>query len=69
MVTEKITRGERPLILVTNDDGINARGIQSLAEFLMPMGSRRLLRSMCRCVWQWLKIAKVIKHLRQPELR
>ena len=38
MVTEKITRGERPLILVTNDDGINARGIQSLAEFLMPMG-------------------------------
>lgn len=38
MVTEKITRGSRPLILVTNDDGINARGIKSLVEYLMPLG-------------------------------
>ena len=38
MYNKKIKRGERPLILVTNDDGINARGIQSLAEYLMPLG-------------------------------
>lgn len=38
MITEKITRGARPLILITNDDGINARGIKSLAEYLMPLG-------------------------------
>ena len=38
MIAEKITRGSRPLILVTNDDGINARGIRSLAEYLMPLG-------------------------------
>ena len=38
MITEKITRGSRPLILITNDDGINARGIKSLAEYLMPLG-------------------------------
>ncbi len=38
MITEKITRGLRPLILVTNDDGINARGIKSLVEYLMPLG-------------------------------
>ena len=38
MYTEKITRGKRPLILVTNDDGINALGIKSLAEYLMPLG-------------------------------
>lgn len=33
-----ITRRERPLILVTNDDGINAQGIQSLVSFLKPLG-------------------------------
>ena len=38
MITEKITRGARPLILITNDDGINARGIKSLAQYLMPLG-------------------------------
>lgn len=38
MIAEKITRGSRPLILVTNDDGINARGIRTLAEFLIPLG-------------------------------
>ena len=38
MITEKITRGSRPLILITNDDGINACGIRSLAEYLMPLG-------------------------------
>ena len=38
MITEKITRGARPLILITNDDGINARGIKSLAEYLMSLG-------------------------------
>lgn len=29
---------ERPLILVTNDDGINSRGIQALAEALLDIG-------------------------------
>ena len=29
---------ERPLILVTNDDGINSRGIQALAEALLDVG-------------------------------
>lgn len=33
-----ISRGSRPLILVTNDDGIEAKGIKSLAEFLQPLG-------------------------------
>lgn len=33
-----ITRGDRPLILVTNDDGIEAQGIKSLVEFLLPLG-------------------------------
>ena len=33
-----ISRRERPLILVTNDDGINAQGIQSLVSYLMPLG-------------------------------
>jgi len=28
----------RPLILVTNDDGVNAKGIQSLIECLLPLG-------------------------------
>lgn len=34
----KITRSNRPLILVTNDDGIDAQGIKSLAQYLMPLG-------------------------------
>lgn len=34
----KITRAGRPLILVTNDDGINAQGIKSLTEYLLPLG-------------------------------
>lgn len=38
MINNKITRGSRPLILVTNDDGINALGIKSLTEFLLPLG-------------------------------
>ena len=38
MYKDKITRGNRPLILVTNDDGINARGIKALSEYLMPLG-------------------------------
>lgn len=33
-----ITRSNRPLILVTNDDGINAQGIKSLTQFLLPLG-------------------------------
>ena len=33
-----ITRGNRPLILVTNDDGIEAHGIKSLTEYLMSLG-------------------------------
>ncbi len=33
-----ISRGERPLILVTNDDGIEAQGIKSLVEYLIPLG-------------------------------
>ncbi len=35
---EKITRTHRPLILITNDDGIQAKGIRSVAEFLKPLG-------------------------------
>ncbi len=38
MIDNKITRGSRPLILVTNDDGINALGIRSLVQYLMPLG-------------------------------
>lgn len=38
MYNKKIKRGARPLILITNDDGINARGIKSVAEYLMPLG-------------------------------
>lgn len=34
----KISRSDRPLILVTNDDGINAQGIKSLTQYLMPQG-------------------------------
>ncbi len=34
----KITRSNRPLILVTNDDGINAQGIKSLTQYLLPLG-------------------------------
>lgn len=33
-----IKRNNRPLILVTNDDGINAQGIKSLTQFLLPLG-------------------------------
>lgn len=36
MNTEKYT--ERPLILVTNDDGIHAKGIHALIDFLLPLG-------------------------------
>ena len=28
----------KPIILVGNDDGIEARGLKSLIEFLAPMG-------------------------------
>ena len=30
--------GKRPLILVTNDDGITAKGIRSLVEAVSPFG-------------------------------
>lgn len=35
---KKITHSHRPLILMTNDDGIQAKGLQQLAEFLKPLG-------------------------------
>lgn len=35
---EKIARSNRPLILITNDDGIQAKGIREAAEFLKPLG-------------------------------
>ncbi len=35
---EKIIRSHRPLILITNDDGIQAKGIREVAEFLRPLG-------------------------------
>ncbi len=34
---EKITRTQRPLILITNDDGIQAKGINTLAQYLQPL--------------------------------
>ena len=33
-----ISKGKRPLILVTNDDGIQAKGLKCLAEYIMPFG-------------------------------
>lgn len=33
-----ISKGKRPLILVTNDDGIQAKGLKSLVEYIMPLG-------------------------------
>ncbi len=33
-----LKEGERPLILVTNDDGIEAKGLASLVEYLLPLG-------------------------------
>ncbi|MBR3831519.1 MAG: 5'/3'-nucleotidase SurE [Bacteroidaceae bacterium] len=38
MKDRTISRGARPLILVTNDDGIEAQGIKSLVTYLMPLG-------------------------------
>ena len=38
MINKRIVRGNRPLILVTNDDGINAKGISSLTDYLLPLG-------------------------------
>ncbi len=35
---KKITHSHRPLILITNDDGIQAKGLQQVAEFLKPLG-------------------------------
>lgn len=35
---EKITRSHKPLILITNDDGIQAKGIREVADFLKPLG-------------------------------
>lgn len=32
------SKHQRPLILVTNDDGISARGIHALIDFLLPFG-------------------------------
>lgn len=34
----KITRSHKPLILITNDDGIQAKGIREVADFLKPLG-------------------------------
>ncbi len=34
---KKITRTQRPLILITNDDGIHAKGINVLARYLQPL--------------------------------
>ncbi len=34
---KKITRTQRPLILITNDDGIQAKGINTLAQYLQPL--------------------------------
>ena len=31
-------KNERPLIFVTNDDGISAKGIHELIDFLSPLG-------------------------------
>ena len=35
---KKITRSHKPLILITNDDGIQAKGIREVADFLKPLG-------------------------------
>ena len=35
---KKIIHSQRPLILITNDDGIQARGLQQVAQFLKPLG-------------------------------
>ena len=35
---KKIIHSHRPLILITNDDGIQAKGLQQVAEFLRPLG-------------------------------
>lgn len=35
---KKIIPSHRPLILITNDDGIQAKGIHELADFLSPLG-------------------------------
>ncbi len=33
---KKITRSHRPLVLITNDDGIQAKGINTVAQYLRP---------------------------------
>ena len=35
---EKIKSNHRPMILVTNDDGVDAKGIKSLVEAVRPFG-------------------------------
>ncbi len=33
-----VSKGKRPVILVTNDDGIRAKGLSSLVEYILPLG-------------------------------
>ena len=39
---------QRPLILISNDDGIIAKGISELIKFLRPLGEIVVLRPMRR---------------------
>ena len=46
---KKITRSHKPLILITNDDGIQAKGIREVADFLKPLGDiLKIGRASCR---------------------
>ena len=38
MNMEKIKKDHRPLILVTNDDGVQAKGLKALVEAVRPFG-------------------------------
>ena len=53
---DKIKKNHRPLILVTNDDGVEAKGIKALIEAVRPFGdiiavapdSAKIGRASCR---------------------